>query len=641
MRRMKLYYFLLLSGICTVWGQDIASFQAYKSDYPEEHLVRLIHEMTIHIEVGDEGLEIRQKNFQKDLFLDQSATYNSEHSLSYSNFYQLENLSAASIVPRGSTSVRYEVENFTHKDDLESSFYDDGKEVTFYYPNLEAGATTELEYHYNIKDPRFLGAFYVGGSIPIEEATLSIIADKGVEIGLSRMNVEGVEIIESVEEKRKYTIYNWKIRKSLKIPSEADSPNYKSLWPHLLPRIISYERNGQKVPVLGEVKDLYRWYRDMIANINPEESSQEMKDIVEELLFGIEDRDTRIQKIYQWVQDNIKYIDFEYGLGGFIPRDANDVLRKRYGDCKDNSNLLGEMLKLAGIPSYLTWIGTRDIPYRYEEVPTPMADNHMILAVPNGDSYYFLDATGRYSELERPTSFIQGKEALVGLSENEYEIIDVSEIREDVNYYRDSLYVTLEEGMLFGIGQARFDGYNKVDLFYELEGLTKEQTGDFYRSVLTKGNNTFILDTVKEEGKFSYGKPFALDYSCKIRNHIKEYGEELYLNLNLKRIFQIQKERELPRVYEYRDSYKFTFILEIPPGYEIDYIPENFTMDNDLLFCSISYLIDNNTIKYEHRAAMKKIEYTAEEYNRMTAKVREIELAYKELLVLKSNQPKS
>ena len=62
---------------------------------------------------------------------------------------------------------------------------------------------------------------------------------------------------------------------------------------------------------------------------------------------------------------------------------------KKVWRLKDNSSILYEMLKAAGIKGELTWIGTRSIPYKYNELPTPSVDNHMILYYQNGNKGYF------------------------------------------------------------------------------------------------------------------------------------------------------------------------------------------------------------------------------------------------------------
>ena len=118
------------------------------------------------------------------------------------------------------------------------------------------------------------------------------------------------------------------------------------------------------------------------------------------------------------------------------PEKPTRVFVKKYGDCKDNSSILFKMLEIAGIQGNLTWIGTREIPYAYSEMPTPLADNHMILSYEFEGRTYYLDATGRNKPIELPTSFIQGKEALVGNGRDNYKIKQVPVVEAEKNKFR-------------------------------------------------------------------------------------------------------------------------------------------------------------------------------------------------------------
>ena len=64
-----------------------------------------------------------------------------------------------------------------------------------------------------------------------------------------------------------------------------------------------------------------------------------------------------------------KYVAFEDGMGGFVPREAGLVCSRRFGDCKDMASILTAMNRAAGIPAYFTWLGTRDLPYTFSGTP--------------------------------------------------------------------------------------------------------------------------------------------------------------------------------------------------------------------------------------------------------------------------------
>ena len=45
----------------------------------------------------------------------------------------------------------------------------------------------------------------------------------------------------------------------------------------------------------------------------------------------------------------VRYIAYEDGIAGFKPDKAQEVLRKKYGDCEGMGNLMTEMLKSIGL----------------------------------------------------------------------------------------------------------------------------------------------------------------------------------------------------------------------------------------------------------------------------------------------------
>jgi hypothetical protein len=55
------------------------------------------------------------------------------------------------------------------------------------------------------------------------------------------------------------------------------------------------------------------------------------------------------------------------------------VFRHQCGDCK--ANLMGAMLKAAGIPSYLVIIYSGDRTHVHKEWPSPSQFNHAIIAI--------------------------------------------------------------------------------------------------------------------------------------------------------------------------------------------------------------------------------------------------------------------
>jgi len=614
-------------------------FKFLKSKYPDESLVLLSEERLVDIRLENDEIVISQEVIEEDMLLGDNARFASKESVEYSTFFDLKEIEASSYVFENQKYKEYTVEDFIEKDEISDSFYDDTRSVNFLYANLEPGAKRKLRYKMDILNPRFLTPLYFGDTNPIVNSKVTLTVDKNINLRFQRFNLEQADVSFRESEKRGKKIYTWEIKNQDAYKLEGGAPSYKTVLPHVIPIITSVEKKGETVPLLSNVKDLYDWYYSLVETINQDEVDSELRDIVEELTADKTSNLEKVRAIYYWVQENIKYIDFEYALGGFIPREANNVFKKKYGDCKDNSSILAEMLEVAGLKGQLTWIGTRSIPYRYTEVPTPAVDNHMILSYQDGNETFYLDATGRYIALEMPTSFIQGKEALVGNGKGSFEIKKIPVVPAQMNLQDDEITITIDGKTVKGQGKATFTGYKKNRVYRFLESENKEdQINEFYRVLLEKGNNKFIINNFEEENKFSYDDPFKVSYDFEIDGYCNSYDNELYINLNLDKSVADQKIKE-DRVNDIEVDYKYQnklkTILRIPKGKTVDYLPENVSIQEPFMKVSISYTIEGDSIIYEQDIIVDTLIIKKEDHKAFNTLIKKLEKAYKEVVVLK------
>ena len=416
-------------------------------------------------------------------------------------------------------------------------------------------------------------------------------------------------------------------------------PTYKKVLPHIIPIITSYASKNKEVKVLSDVADLYNWYYSMVRDINQQPTDAKLINLVNEITKDCKTNLEKVRAIYYWTQQNIKYIDFEYALGGFIPREANDVFNKKYGDCKDNSSILYEMLKVAGLKGNLTWIGTRTIPYSYEELPTPMVDNHMILSYKENNTTYFLDATGRYLPLEMPSSFIQGKEALIGDGKGKFRIEIVPVMPPKTNSYIEKSVLNIEDNQIIGNAKTILSGYYKIDFYNQLEtNNTKKELKDYYTQKLRKGSNKFLIENYNEKNKYHYDNDFIINFKFNISDYAKTLDDEIYVNLNLNREishYKTEDDRENDIEVKYKSYYYFENTLHIPDNYTVDYLPKNFELNNDFFKCIISYKQLGDKVIYKHQLTMNFLTLSPQEQKEVNTAIKKIEKQYKETIVIK------
>jgi len=634
---MKNFCLIFLSFISSsLISQDL---EKYKKQYPNDDIVRLQQETIITIKLNNGAFTIHKEVYEEDLYLNNSANYNSKRSISYSTFFNLDKIEASSFSKLDGKYVENKVVDFNEKNNLNDSFYDDSKEVGFIYPKLTKGSKTSLKLTYDIKNPRFLSAFYFGDFYPIINNKVTIIADKNIQFTFKSFQLNnGTKITFKKKKKGTNYVYTWTTKNTKKFEIESNAPNYKTILPHIIPIITSYQQNGKTKKLLDGVEGLYSWYYSLVENINKEETDPALITLVEELTKGKESDIEKVKAIYYWTQQNIKYIAFEYALGGFIPREANEVFQKKYGDCKDNSSILYKMLEIAGLQGNLTWIGTRKIPYTYEEVPTPAVDNHMILTYENKNNTYYLDATGRYIQIEYPSSFIQGKEALIA-NGNNFKVKKIPVVPAHLNKVVDTTYIQISNRDIIGTSNSTFSGYIKNNLFYNLENTRKEaDVKELYNKRFLKGSNKFLVKSFKEENKFSYDKDFSVSYNFSIQDYVQNIGSEIFINPHFNKIVSSVKTKEDRKYgieFDYKRQFSYTNIIEIPDGYEVSYLPTSVSYSNDLISINLSYSTDKNKIVCKQDVVFNFIKLNKEQQQKVNTFVEKTEKASKEIIILK------
>lgn len=628
---------LLYSGL--IFSQQSEEFAHYKNLYPDARLVRLNQETIVNIALENNDIEITQEFIEEDLYMDEAATMGSKKSLNFSAFFELNSIEASSLNFENGKYRETKVEEFKEKDELDVSFYDDTKSLNFIYPKLRKGSKSKLKYSEKVKNPRFLSSFYFGDFLPIVNTKVTLIADKDISLQFREFNTEGLDIAFSQTEKRGEIIYTWEVKNSEEYDYESGVPSFQKVLPHIIPIITSYKVGGETVSLLKDVADLHNWYVSLVKDINKTKTDDGLVKLVNELTTGMDNDLDKVRAIYYWTQQNIKYIAFEYALGGFVPREANDVFQKKYGDCKDNSSILHKMLEIAGLQGNLTWIGTRKIPYSYSEVPTPAVDNHMILSYSDKGTTYFLDATGRYTPLEFPSSFIQGKEALITKGDNRFELVTVPVIPADKNAQIETNSINIVGNGIEGNSKTILTGYQKIDYFNRLENAnTETKLTDFYNVWLRKGSNKFLIKSVNEKNKYHYEDDFEIDYSFTVNDYVKNLGDEIYINMNLNRElsdFKTEKDRKYEIDYDYKQHFSFTNVLNIPEGYQLEYLPDAINVSNEFMEAAISYTTENNKVIYKHTITLDFLTLDTTQQKKVNELIKKIDKQYKEIVILK------
>ncbi|MGD1845477.1 MAG: transglutaminase family protein, partial [Salibacteraceae bacterium] len=474
--------------------------------------------------------------------------------------------------------------------------------------------------------------------IPARKLQYSVTFPASVKVGYKVFNNEENQIKFAKTEEKGKTTYTWTATMADKYEYDDDGPSISYYVPHVALFVQEYTANGETVRVLDKVEDLYAWYQSLIGDLN-QDKDPTINALVDSLTAGLTNDEEKVKRIYYWVQDNIKYVAFEDGMSGFIPRPAAKVCTKRYGDCKDMSSILTEMLEAAEIPSSLVWIGSRDIPYTYDDLPTPSVDNHMIAMVELNGKVIFLDATSQHTPIGMPSSFIQGKQALVSKTKENYDLLMVPVVEKETNYQRDSAFVKVDGNQLSGQGTAAFGGYVNVMVRERLNNRKTDKKKDYIERLLEKGHNKFRLAEYEAEGETNKDNDLVIDYQFEVPDYAQQVNNAIYVNLNLDKSYLNDfievEDRKVALEIDYKFQDEFTTVFEIPEGYSLDYLPESSSYEGDNFGFTIEYRRQGNQVQMSKTFYINTLLIDTDEFEAWNSMVKTLSSAYNESIVLK------
>jgi len=621
-------------------AQTTDLWQVNKTKFPDEPAIFIERSEVMTISIKGDSLDVYTDQKEDILHLkEQTEGYSSRHVYG-SHFNQVKDIKAKTLVWDKSRYKEMNVSDFKKKNDRDDGiFYDDSYYYAFNYPSIASHNRTQLEYRTLVKDPKFISGFVFSSYMPQLKTSFIIKAPKEVEISYSMLNDKQGVVHFKKYEKSGTVYYEWTAEDVASLKHDDGSPSIRYYVPHVVCYVKSYTTKKGKVNVLSNTDDLYRWCYTFIENLNKEQSP-EMVSIVEKIKTESKNEEEVVKNVFYWVQNNIKYIAFEDGMRGLTPHNGNYVCEKRYGDCKDMANLIVNLLDIAGVKAYHTWIGTRDLPYKYTEVPTPLVDNHMIATYITKDGQYiFLDGTGDHTKYGFPSSMIQGKEALIGIDRDHYEIKTVPEIPKEKSVMVDSISLALDENMIVGKGTTSLRGYPKVFGGYELDRAEEADVKKYVTRLVGRGSNKFYLDNYTVSNLKNNDLPTKINYSFRIADYFQKIGDEIYVNLNLNKdyynAFINVSLRKSPRELDYKYTKEEFYTMSIPSGYEVEYLPPNEKFDNELLGYTTEYKQSGQTISFTKTFYLNYLMMQPDQFNDWNDAVKKVSEAYKESIILK------
>ncbi|MES2153099.1 MAG: DUF3857 domain-containing protein [Pseudomonadota bacterium] len=125
--------------------------------------------------------------------------------------------------------------------------------------------------------------------------------------------------------------------------------------------------------------------------------------------------EARASAALHWVQDEVRYFSVALGENSHRPQAPDVVLTRRYGDCKDKSNLLVALLARLGITAEPVLVSARTPTLPLKLLPSPSWFDHVIVRVHADGKTYYVDPTreGEKGAMSRLDVALPGAAGLV------------------------------------------------------------------------------------------------------------------------------------------------------------------------------------------------------------------------------------
>lgn len=358
-----------------------------------------------------------------------------------------------------------------------------------------------------------------------------------------------------------------------------------------------------------------------------------------EMTNGTQNEKEKVKLIYEYLQNNTRYISIQLGIGGFQPETAANVHKSRMGDCKGLTNLMKAMLKAVNIESnYCEIYRGQELKHIYKDFPSMSQTNHAILLVPLANDSIWLECTNTTD----PYGFIHS-----GIADH------------------DVLVITEDGGKICHIPPYNNDDYtSKTEITIHIEE-TGESTGELklekrmdkaiYTSELRKQDRATQIKFLMSEVKMPKVKFGNIDISYspsekpqttvtsnfEATDITNKTGSRLFLrnyplNKGSFRIFG-SKERihdiEIPQQYIQYDLIKYV----LPEGYSAESLPADIDIVNEFGKFTRKLTSDNNIINSEVTIEIKSGKYDKSNYEDLKSFFEKINSTLSSRLVFKKD----
>jgi len=455
--------------------------------------------------------------------------------------------------------------------------------------------------------------YFLGGyTVSIEKCILNVTYANNLGFKKKEFQFAGYNIkkILDTDTQLSYVAHNIFAQKP-----ESLSPSGRNLFPRIMMGLENFHLEG----VDGTAKTweaFGKWYSDKILT-GTTDLSEETKIKIKKLVGAEKDPIKKAKIIYDYVQKKSRYVNIAIGIGGWKPMLATDVDRLGYGDCKALSNYTKALLQAVDVPSYNTILYGDTDKANIQSDFVSMQGNHMILAIPNGDTYTFLECTSQDGPFGYQGTFTDDRDVLVVKPEGG--IIVRTKIYEDSNNtQKDTGTYTLDANGNFSGAVTIVSEGSQYSTKARVEHLLPTEKESHYKEYWDNINNLKL-------GKITFANNkenirFTEEVQLTAANYANLSGNQMIFvadafnqsSGNVKRIRNRKNPFEIQRGYVDSDEIE----INLPAGFTIEFLPAKVELKGKFGEYKTEIIKkQDNKLTYKRSIFLYQGKYTNKEYD--------------------------
>lgn len=247
--------------------------------------------------------------------------------------------------------------------DLERDLYYGTLSLVYFIEDLREGDIIEYSHSLIGAQPLFashyLDQLYLQRGPSVEKISYRLLGPQELSFQCRATNTSlEARIADITPSLREWT---WEVTDTPTYASEEGEPAWANLPAQI--QISQYKTWGE---VAQKLYPLYVLPKDFSRSV-----PTEMRTLVEKWMAATLNPSRRALMALRFVQDEVRYLGIEEGMGAFQPTQPQVTFQRRFGDCKDKTFLLHTLLRLMDIPSTPLLVDSKLGKRLPEVLPTP------------------------------------------------------------------------------------------------------------------------------------------------------------------------------------------------------------------------------------------------------------------------------